>query len=64
MSKKTILGRFKSYAAAVKRDYTISEDEEFQSAYCRNHSPETAIVRIQNDILQSLDQKKGVLLVQ
>ena len=37
--------------------------ERFQSAYRKNHSTETALVRVTNDIKLSLDNKKGTLLV-
>jgi len=37
--------------------------EPFQSAYRAHHSTETALVRVQNDILQALDENKGVVLV-
>ena len=36
---------------------------ETQSAYRRHHSVETALVRLQNDILLSLDQRKEAILV-
>ena len=36
--------------------------EKFQSAYKPNHSTETALMRIQNDILMILDNKRSVLL--
>ena len=36
----------------------------FQSAYRPAHSCETALVRIQDDILQSLDTRKSTILVQ
>ena len=36
--------------------------EKFQYAYKPNHSTETALMRIQNDILMTLDNKRGVLL--
>ena len=36
---------------------------KFQSAYRRHHSTETALLRVQNDILRSLDNHKEVLLV-
>ena len=36
--------------------------EKFQSAYKPNHSTETALMRIQNDILMTVDNKRGVLL--
>lgn len=37
--------------------------EPFQSAYRANHSTETALMRVQNDILMELDDKKAVVLV-
>ena len=37
--------------------------EEFQSAYKIAHSTETALLKIQSDILMSLDNGKAVVLV-
>ena len=37
--------------------------EELQSAYREFHSTETALMKVQNDILQSLDQNNATLLV-
>ena len=34
-----------------------------QSAYKRHHSTETAMIKIQNDILQAVDRQGGVILV-
>ena len=38
-------------------------DEWLQSAYKLNHSTETALVRVQNDILCSFDSRKSVFLL-
>jgi len=35
----------------------------FQSAYRANHSVETALTKVHNDIMMSLDQQEGVILV-
>ena len=35
----------------------------YQSAYRAHHSAETALVRIHNDITQSIDSRRSVLLV-
>ena len=37
--------------------------EEHQSAYRKFHSTETALIKVQNDILQSLDQNEIAVLV-
>ena len=37
--------------------------EPYQSAYRKSHSVETALIRVQNDILQALDKKQYVILV-
>ena len=37
--------------------------EQFQSAYEPNHSTETALMRVQNDILMSVENKRGVVLI-
>ena len=38
-------------------------DETFQSTYKEFHSTETALLRVKNDILCSLDQNKSVILL-
>ena len=47
------------------RDYLLENDlfSELQSAYHRNHSTETALLRVQNDMLLALDGGNEVLLV-
>ena len=49
--------------AAQLRQHLDNNDllDIFQSAYRQHHSTETALVRIQNDHLISVDRKKGVL---
>ena len=37
--------------------------EIFQSAYRQLHSTETALLRVQNDILQAVDSEGGAILV-
>ena len=37
--------------------------EVFQSAYRTNHSTETALIRVYNDIALSIDSRKSVVLV-
>ena len=42
---------------------TFDLHEPLQSAYRSGHSTETALVRVQNDLLQAVDKKQGVILV-
>ena len=53
------------YVASQIRQYMDSNDlfDVFQSAYRPAHSCETALVRIQDDILYSLDNRNTVILV-
>ena len=37
--------------------------EKYQSAYRRHHSTETALLKVKNDILQSLDNGKAIFMV-
>ena len=37
--------------------------ENMQSAYKKLHSTESALIRVQNDILTEIDKKRGVMLV-
>ena len=37
--------------------------ETYQSAYKRNHSTETALIRVHNDIAMAIDQHNSVILV-
>ena len=38
-------------------------DEMFQSAYKVSHSTETALLKVQNDILRAVDDNKSVILL-
>ena len=38
-------------------------DETFQSAYKKSHSTETALVRVQNDILCAIDNNESAILL-
>ena len=38
-------------------------NEELQSAYRANHRCETALIRVQDDILKAIDSHRGVLLL-
>ena len=46
-------------------EYLVKNElhEVFQSAYKSFHSTEKSLLRVQNDILQSLDKKESVILV-
>ena len=62
-----------SFISKITEKVTLSQISEhldksnlrspLQSAYRKGHSTETALLRIQNDILRSLDKSRGVLLV-
>lgn len=47
----------------LKHMETNDLHEKMQSAYKKLHSTETALIRVQNDILTNLDHKCGVILV-
>ena len=54
----------KSAAVQLKKHVMTNHlDETFQSAYKEFHSTETALLRVHNDILCSLDQNKSVILL-
>ena len=52
-------------AACQMRNYLIANDlySSLQSAYCAFHSTETALLRVQNDLLRTIDQKKEAVMV-
>ena len=50
-------------AARMKSHIRVNKlDEKFQSAYKEHHSTETAMTRIQNDVLCAVDQGNAVVL--
>ena len=51
--------------ASRLNDYIDDQNlgEIFQSAYKKRHSTETALIRVQNDILQAIDNKDCVILM-
>ena len=53
------------YVANAVREHVDNNgyNDGFQSAYRPRHSTETALVRIHNDMMQSMDCRRGVLLV-
>ena len=55
--ERVVASRLKKYLA----DHNL--DEVFQSAYKEGHSTETALVRVQSDILMSLDKQHVCLLI-
>ena len=66
VSNLSILGKILEKAVYRRLNYHISEYnllDENQSAYRKNHSTETVLVQIQNDILLELDKGKTVALV-
>lgn len=50
-------------ARIIEYIYTHQLSEQMQSAYRQGHSTETALLRVQNDILCALDRKQWALLV-
>ena len=52
------------YVANAMREHVDNNgyNDAFQSAYRPRHSTETALVRIHNDLMQSMNCRRGVLL--
>ena len=66
VSNLPYLGKTIEKAAIVQIESHLSTNdlhEPLQSAYTANHSTETALVKVTNDILQALDNNKCVFLV-
>ena len=42
---------------------TNNLNEQYQSAYRKYHGTDTALLKVQNDILRELDGKRGVFLI-
>ena len=54
----------KLVSSHIEEHLTVNNlHEEHQSAYRKHHSTETALIKVQNNILQSLDQNEVAVLV-
>ena len=62
---KVVLKLVEKAAAIQLTDHVMSHhvDEVFQSAYKNFHSTETALVKVQNDILCAMDNNESVILL-
>ena len=66
VSNLAFLGKLIEKACANQLTDYITEynlGETFQSAYRKNHSTETALLRIQNDFLMAMDNQNVVMLI-
>ena len=66
VSNLSFISKLVEKAAAIRfREYLTSNklNEVFQSAYKANHSTETALLRVKNDILTAVDHGKAVMLI-
>ena len=66
ISNLKVVSKLVEKAVAIQlTDHVMSHhlDETFQSAYQNFHSTETALVRVQNDILCAIDNNESVILL-
>ena len=66
VSNLKFISKIMEKAVAVRLTDDLSDNklfEPFQSAYRKDHGVETALVRVSNDILRDVDNKKAVFLV-
>ena len=66
ISNLKVLSKLVEKAVAIQlTDHVMSHhlDDTFQSAYKNFHSTETALVRVQNDILCAIDNNESVILL-
>ena len=54
----------KAVAVQLTKHVTVNNlGESLQSAYKKNHSTETALIKVQNDILRAIDNRDSVILL-
>ena len=66
MSNLAFVSKLIEKAVAAQLNNHLLENnlmEEFQSAYRKGHSTETALLRVQSDILHAIDQGKAAYLI-
>jgi hypothetical protein len=66
VSNISFLDKLLEKSAFIQINNYLCQNElygKYQSAYRRTHSTETALIRIQNDVLLALDKKSDVILI-
>ena len=66
VSKLSFVSKIAEKVVAARFSNHLSDNglyEQMQSAYCPHHRTETALIRVCNDMLCSLDERKAVILV-
>ena len=63
ISNITLVAKITERFVAQQLQHFMDENRVYQIAYRPHHSAETALLRIHNDVAQSIDSRRGVLLV-